>query len=176
MLHFYHPIFGRTIDQTIWFFADIPRSAPHKHANRSIIDFTSGGFVCRNRLDRIGTAAKAQCCRPNCSCSFNKLFSGIPSTTRLGTISGANIPHPRWGLHLLATSRFLDRSADDYSAAFFLQCPCVRGCDGRTPASVSGRRVDRRSGNIEHRCFGGGQILKLCRYFNEECIGEYSVP
>jgi hypothetical protein len=61
MLHFYHPIFGRTIDQTIWFFADIPRSAPHKHANRSIIDFTSGGFVCRNRLDRIGTAAKAQC-------------------------------------------------------------------------------------------------------------------
>jgi hypothetical protein len=100
MLHFYSRIFGRTVDQTIWFWINLPGWAPHKHPIGSITDFASGGFVCRNRFDRGGTAAKVQCRRPNCSRGFNKLFSSIPSTPLFGTVSGSGIPHRSWRVHL----------------------------------------------------------------------------
>lgn len=110
---------------------------PHKYSIGSITDFASGGFVCRNRLDRGVTAAKVQRRRPNCSRGFNKLFSRIPSTTLFGAVSGSGIPHRGWRLHLLATSRLLDRSADDHSGAFLLQCRCIHRRYSRTHASVS---------------------------------------
>ena len=102
-----------------------------------ITDLASGRIVCRNRLDRGGPAAKVQCRRPNCSRGFNKLFSRIPSTTLFGAVSGSGIPHRGWRLHLLAANRLLDRSADNHSAAFLLQCPCIHRRYRRTHASVS---------------------------------------
>src|SRR5437773_4837247 len=75
--------------------------------------------------------------RQNCSRGFNKLFSRIPSTTLFGAVNGSGIPHRGWRLHLLAANRLLNRSADNHSAAFLLQCPCIHRRHRRTHASVS---------------------------------------